>query len=127
MRPLSVTLAELEGEAKAPSKRTPASAPPRSKAKPKPQLGLTLEDLEPAVRTRLDLPSGGGLVAGVARGSVASEAGLRPGDVVVSVAGTPAKSAAHAQQMLSAADLEAGVRIRVQSGQYGRFVVLRRR
>jgi serine protease Do len=135
LRPLDVTLSALDDAAPQGATRRPAAKPapepsvqPRPKAGAKPKLGLRFEDPEPALRRRLELPaSGGALVTGVARGSVASEAKLQPGDVVLDVAGTAVKSAAHAEKLLGSADLEAGVRIRVQSGRYGHFAVLRKR
>ena len=145
MLPLKVALAELpdaSGGAASSRRRGPSTRPepsrqpgrssgPRSgkppKASAKPRLGLTLEDPEPALRRRFELPSGGALVTEVERGSLASEAKLGPGDILTRVAGTAVKSAAHALSLLRAADLEAGVRIRVQRGPYGRFAVLRKR
>lgn len=125
MRTVEVTLAALEGD---PPRKPTRPKAPSPKPAAGPGLGLTLEDPEPALRRRLGLPGGGGaLIAGVARGSLASAAKLRPGDVVTRVGGTAVGSAAHAEKLLAAADLGAGVRIRVQSGNYGRFVMLRSR
>ena len=57
--------------------------------------GLTLGDLTPPERRRLGAPSGAGvLITGVDRGSVAAEAGFRPGDVVLRMGTKPTKYAA---------------------------------
>jgi serine protease Do len=50
--------------------------------------GLSLQDLTPALRQRLEVPSSvksGVVVTGVDPGSAAAESGLRPGDLVVEV------------------------------------------
>jgi serine protease Do len=54
--------------------------------------GLTLEDLGPAIRQKLDLPpnvKSGVVVTDIAPGSSASNSGLRPGDVVIEVNKAP--------------------------------------
>ena len=100
------------------SQATPAQQP----------LGLRLEDPDERARRTLGLGSkGGALVTSVEPGSVADEAGLRRGDVVVQVGDSPTGNAASAQRRLDAQDLGQGVRIRVMRGPYGHFMVLRRR
>ncbi len=57
-------------------------------------LGLTVQDLTPDLAGAFSMDSGSGaLVAQVAAGSAAEKAGLKPGDVVVSIAGHPVKNA----------------------------------
>ncbi len=122
--PLAVMLGALPGSddaAPPPSRPTPVATPARQ------PLGLTLEDPDARVRRKFGLAAeGGAVIRAVESGSVAEAAGLRRGDVVVGVAGTPAASANDAGRRLQAADLDQGVRIRVQRGPYGRFVVLKR-
>lgn len=59
------------------------------------RLGVTVESLDDNTRSRLRLPAEvrGALVVNVAPGSVAAEAGLEPGDVVVEVNGSPVRTA----------------------------------
>ncbi len=125
LQELSVTLGALpeaddEARVRTPSKpaATPAVQP----------LGLGLEEPDARIRRAMGLgPEGGAVVVAVEPGSVADEAGLRRGDVLLRVGSSPAGSAAQALRLLEQADLVAGVRIRVQRGPYGRFTVLRRR
>ncbi|MCA9709977.1 MAG: PDZ domain-containing protein, partial [Myxococcales bacterium] len=119
---VSVELGVLPG-----SEEGPARRPSKAHAEPAVQsLGLAFEDPDPRLRSQLDLPKGGAVITEVEPGSIADEAGLRRGDVVVQVAGQRAASATDAQRRIERGDLGQGVRIRVQRGPYGRFVVLRR-
>ena len=122
-RELSVKLGVLpesdEGRVRPPTPRTPAPAVQR--------LGLGFDEPDARVRRVLGLgPDGGAVIVEVEPGSVADEAGLRRGDVLLRVGTDPVGSAAHAQRLLEQADLDDGVRVRVQRGPYGRFTVLRR-
>ena len=127
MTDVTVALAKLPGDLGG-ATATPTPRRKKSPAKPA-SLGLTLEDVGPAARRRLTLPSGaaGAFVASVSRGSVASSVGLSHGDVIVEVGATPVKSGSHATTLLSKADLDKGVRLRVVRERYGRYVMLRRR
>ncbi|MEM7153972.1 MAG: trypsin-like peptidase domain-containing protein [Myxococcota bacterium] len=112
---------EDEATVHRPSKKTPATPAQQP-------LGLKLEDPDERARRTLGLGTkGGALITGVEPGSVADEAGLRRGDVVVQVGDSPTANAASAQRRLDAQDLAQGVRIRVMRGPYGHFIVLRRR
>ncbi len=127
MTDVTVALAKLPGDL---GGAGPAPAPRRKKSAAKPaSLGLTLEDVGPAARRKLALPSGaaGAFVASVSRGSVASSVGLGHGDVIVEVGDTLVKSGSHASTLLGQADLDKGVRLRVVRERYGRYVMLRRR
>ena len=84
-----------------------------------------LVDPTPELRQRLDMQGPGAVVAQVEPGSLASEAGMQPGDVIVSVQGKAVKNAAEARKLLADAELKKGVRLRVKRGQYGHFVILR--
>jgi len=89
----------------------------KPKAKPK-TLGLQLAD-----------PPGKGakgvLVAGVADDALA-DGHLEPGDVLLEVAGEKVRNAAQARRLLDKADLDGGVRLRIQRGGFGHYVVIRR-
>jgi serine protease Do len=66
--------------------------------------GLSLSDVTPEMARRLGLPAGtdGALVQSVQQGSVADEAGLQPGDVILQVNRKPVHSAAAAAAALHA-------------------------
>jgi PDZ domain-containing secreted protein len=51
---------------------------------------------------------------------------IEPGDVITEVGGEAVRSAAHAEKLLEKADLDKGIRVRVQGEAFGRYVVLRR-
>ncbi len=118
---LSVKLGALPGSDDGP-KRGPSTASPAATQ----SLGVRLEQPDARLRRTLGLSSGGAVITAIEPESIADEAGLRRGDVVIQVGGERASSAADAQRRLERADLDQGVRIRVQRGPYGRFVVLRR-
>ena len=121
-RSISVQLGILPGSEEVPVR-------PRSKAPAATtvqSLGLELDDPDPRLRRQLGLPEGGAVITAVESGSIADEAGLRRGEVIVRVAGQRASSAVDAQRKIKRGDLDQGLRIRVQRGPYGRFVVLRR-
>lgn len=122
---IAVVLGVLPGS----DTEAPRPAPRRTPAADAPQpLGLQLSDPDDRVRRRLGLEEqGGAMVTRVEPGSIADEAGLRRGDVLLTVAGQSAATAADTERLLHDADLREGVRIRVQRGPYGRFAVLRRR
>ncbi len=51
-------------------------------------IGVSIQDITPAVREALSLPSlQGALVAGVMAGQPAAKAGIKPGDVILTMAG----------------------------------------
>ena len=88
--------------AKLEEKDAPAIAEPEEEEPSK--LGLRLEDLNARVRQQLrlepdEVPSGA-VVAGLAPGGPAAEAGLRVGDVIVEVNRSPVDSAAEAVEAL---------------------------
>ena len=89
----------------------------KPKAKPK-TLGLQLAD-----------PPGKGakgvIVAAVADDALA-DGYLEPGDVLLEVGGEKVRNAAQARRLLDKADLEGGVRLRIQRGGFGHYVVIRR-
>jgi serine protease Do/serine protease DegQ len=59
------------------------------------EVGVAVQDLTPALAAAFDLPGqhGGAVVVSVAAGSPAGRAGLRPGDVLVSINGKEVRSA----------------------------------
>ncbi len=121
-REVTVRLGELPGGDE-PRARTPARAP----APAVQRLGLGLDEPDARVRRMMGLePDQGAVIVEIEEGSVADEAGLRRGDVLLRVGAEPVGSATQALRLLEQADLDAGVRVRVQRGPYGRFTMLRR-
>jgi serine protease Do len=123
VRTVSVKLGVLPGDEAADPK-------PRASAKKKkgpPRLGLTLRDPADGLRTRMGLPKGSGvLISDVEPGSLAAGAGISHGDVLLEIGEKPAKSAKTALRQLEGADLQKGVRVRVQRGPFAHFVLLKR-
>jgi serine protease Do len=123
-RELPVRLGALPEDGDEVRVRPPTRTPAPAAAQP---LGLGLDEPDARLRRMLGLGAdGGAVVVEVEPGSIAEEAGLRRGDVVLRVGTEPVGSAAQAVRLLEQADLDHGVRIRVQRGPYGRFTVLRR-
>lgn len=68
-------------------------------------LGVSIRDLSPSIRQSLHYPEGeGALVAGVLRQGPAQQAGLLPGDIVVSLNNQPITTAAELLDVVSALD-----------------------
>jgi serine protease Do len=97
VRQLSVNIGEMPGERQA--SNGAATRPGKE------QLGLSLAPLSPELRERLEAPDSlrGAVVQGVQPGSPAEQAGLRPGDVVVSVGKQKVASPAEAARAIRAA------------------------
>jgi serine protease Do len=108
-------------------KPKPGKRPGASKSNGKPaELGLRLVDPGDAPRGRGQAEvRKGAVVIGVASGSIAS-AEIEPGDVIVEVGGEAVRSASHAEKLLAKADLDQGIRVRLQRGKFGQYTVLRR-
>jgi serine protease Do len=89
--------------------------------------GLTLEDLNPAMRQKLDVPANvksGVVVTQIAPGSPASDSGLRPGDVIIEVNKAPVADVGAFKQAYSKAKDRA--LLRVVRGGMSMFVVVKR-
>jgi serine protease Do len=92
-------------------------------------LGMTLQDLTPALSQRLEMPRGqqGVVVMDVEAGEAAEEAGLTRGDVIVSVNGQSVGSLDAFDRAIDAARAAGLARLRVYNGQIQgyRIAVLR--
>jgi serine protease DegQ len=77
------------------------------------QLGATLQDLTPDLESAFGLRRhGGALVVRVTRGSTAEQAGLQPGDVILSVNGEPVKNVGQLRNAIAL--LRLGTRIELE-------------
>jgi serine protease Do len=92
----------------------------------KPRWGLGISDLTPDVRQQIQAPSDvkGAVIEQVQPGSPADEAGLQPGDVVISVDRHPTPSAADVQQALSSVPKDQDALLLVWSNGGNTFRVL---
>jgi serine protease Do len=90
------------------------------------QHGMTLRDLTPDLAERLEVPRGtrGALVTAVESGSNAEEAGLRRGDVIVSVNGEPVTSVSTFEAQVARAKADGVARLRVRRGDSFAITVL---
>jgi serine protease Do len=95
-RTQALTIEELQVE---------SERPPQAVAERPTDLGLTLEDITPALASHLRLPAGldGALVVEVAGDSPADRAGLRPGDIVTTISRRAVHGAADARRELGGA------------------------
>jgi serine protease Do len=91
------------------------------------RLGMSLRDLTPSLAERLELPRAakGVLVWEVEAGEAAENAGLSRGDVIVSVNGKAVSSVDEFEAAVEEARADGAARLRVQSSQGFRIVVLR--
>lgn len=90
---LRITVQKLADDARA-DKPTKAPPPPVKKQSKLAQLGLSLGVLDGGARAKFKIGAGvqGVLVSSVEAGSPAADKNLRPGDVIVEVAGQPVKT-----------------------------------
>ena len=87
-------------------------------------LGVSYNDVE-VLATQLRLPvSAGVVVTGVARGSPAAGAGLRPGDIITAINDTPVKRGADLRRALRAARPGSDARLTVVRGTDSQVVPL---
>ena len=91
------------------------------------RLGLEFRDMTPALAQQWGYKEQSGvIITQVSPGSMAAEAGLELGVVLVKVDNHAVHSAAEARQALDTASLEAGILLQVQTPHHGvEFVMLR--
>lgn len=89
----------------------------------KPGLGARVADAATMALRQPDLPAAGAYVGGVRTGSPADRAGLRAGDVIVAVGGTPVHDAAGLQAALAGAEEQALIVQYVRAGQPAQVAV----
>lgn len=90
-------------------------------------LGLTVQDVTPDIAEQLGLEKdeGGVVVTSVTNGSAAANAGLMPGDLVVSVGNQPVENAESFRAALDRATEDKGVLVLVRRGNQTLFRVLK--
>jgi serine protease Do len=120
-RDVSVTVIEFDAD------RTAASAAGRDSAKPQAPapgaLGLTVADLTDTQRRELKLAKGGVRVEGVE--GAAARAGLREGDVLLSIDNTEVASAKQFETALAKVDKSKAVTVLVRRGETVNFLIIR--
>jgi serine protease Do len=122
-RNIAIELGVLPGQDPPKSKRKPAA---RAKPAAAPAHGLLLSDATDAMRARWNIDvRKGAVVTDVAPRSLAM-GNLAPGDLLVEIGDQPVKSAAQAGKLLDKADLDRGIRLRIERGGIGHYVLLRR-
>lgn len=123
MRKVSLELGVLPGQDPPRSKKKPGARPKPAAA---PSHGLLLAEPTDAMRARWNLDARkGAVVTDVAPRSVAM-GDVLSGDVLVEVGDQAVKSAAQAAKLLDKADLDRGIRLRIERGGVGHYVLLRR-
>ena len=91
-------------------------------------LGMRLQNITPDVAQRLRLQGDeqGVVVTQVEPGSMAEKAGIRSGDVIISVGSDRVGNLSYFRHALASQDLDKGVRLRVKTEGMQRFVFLKR-
>jgi S1-C subfamily serine protease len=118
-RTVNITVDELDLDAE--QNQAQAQRPNDDNAQPNEEqsggFGLTLQDLTPGMARRLQVPGGrsGAVITDVDPDSGSAMAGIRPGDVILSVNGTAVSSAADASREL----------MKVPSGRLGQVLLWR--
>ncbi len=120
-RDLTVTVAELEADR--PPQRAATAEPTKPQASAAAQsLGLSLAELTAAQKKELDLKSG---VRVVAADGAAARAGLREGDVIVTVGNTEVGSVKEADAALARLDKTRPVNVLFRRGEWAQYAVIR--
>jgi len=115
---LTVTIAEIEAEKTA--AKTPEKTPKESKMAQ--AMGLELSDLTDAVKKELKIK--GGVQVNAASGA-AARAGLRQGDVILSVANVAVVSVAGFEKIVADLDKSKPVNILYRRGDWAQYTVIR--
>ncbi len=119
-RDMGVTVGEFEAD-KAPTRRAASEAPATQGAKT--ALGITASDLNDAQRRELKIKSGGVRVDAIE--GAAARAGLREGDVIVTMDNVEITDAKQFASMVAKADKNKPVSLLIRRGEWTNFVVIR--
>jgi len=121
---IPVTLTELsDGATASAAGAAPGRAPPSGSPSSNP-LGIVGQDLDADERRQLGLKAGEGVGIGRVEGLAARQAGLRPGDVILSVGRNRVDNAAALNQQLRNVKQGQTVMLLVQRGQSTQFVAV---
>lgn len=123
MRDLHITVAEVEPEGATTSSHSPRpDTPPQNGTATAPALGLVVGELTSAQKKALNV-SGGVRILAVQE--PASQAGLREGDVVLSVANMEVSNVKDFMAALSRADKQRPIHLLVRRGEWAQYVLVR--
>jgi serine protease Do len=118
---VSVVIGEL------PSQPGKGKADEDSQEEAESAIGIVVEDITPQVARRLGTTRKSGVVVMQVRpNGIGAQAGLSPGDLVVSVDGKLIKDAEEFRAAVKKADLEKGARVVVETQGMERFVFLKK-
>jgi serine protease Do len=120
VKDLSIVVAEVEAEK--PARRASAPEPKAPVAGPSQALGLAVSDLSDAQKK--DLKLRGGVKVDTAEGA-AARAGLREGDVIVTVANTEVMSVREFEAALAKADKSKAVNMLFRRGEWSQYALIR--
>ena len=122
LKDMSIVVGEVESEPKPVARR---GAAPDSKPTPSSvgkALGLVVADLTDAQKTELKIKAGVRIEAAEA---AAARAGLREGDVILSIANTEIGSVRELEAVLAKQDKSRPVSVLIRRGEWAQFVVIR--
>jgi serine protease Do len=118
---LAITVAELEAD-KVASARQPAPSEPRSASAAAQHWGLTVGELTEAQKKELRIRAG---VRVESTGEAAARAGIRAGDVILSVANTEIGSVREFESALERADRSKPLNVLLRRGEWAQYVLIR--
>jgi serine protease Do len=117
---LTVTIAEIEAEKTA--AKTPEKTPKATESKMAQSMGLDLSDLTDAVKKELKIKGGVRVNAAI---GLAARAGLREGDVILSVANVAVTNVAGFEKVVAELDKSKPVNILFRRGEWAQYTVIR--
>ena len=119
-RDLTVTIAEVEAEK--PARKASASEPKAPVAGPAQALGLVVSELLDAQKKELKVK--GGIKVDSADGA-AARAGLREGDVIISVSNTEVSTVREFEAALAKADKTKAINVLFRRGEWAQYALIR--
>ena len=117
---VAVTIAEIEADK--PAKAPVVAEPKAPVAGPAKVIGLAVSELTDAQKKELKVK--GGVKVDMAEG-VAARAGLREGDIIVSLANTEVSNVKSFESALAAIDKSKSVTVLIRRGEQAQFVIIR--
>jgi len=121
-RDLSITIAEVEPDEKAPTAAAPAEDKSAKASAAAQQLGLAVAELTEAQKKELKIKGG---VRVVSADGAAARAGLREGDVFLAVANTEVSGLKSFEAALAKADKAKPINLLVRRGEWAQYVLIR--